>query len=141
MGLNENQRRAISVTLRLLEERLVDIEQVMNGNAQGILYRRTARFTSQQRKEMRKLIAAMREEIRRAATQFHLAVEEQSAERYISGKLSMSWESLEDTRSRKLKAYGEVDPALKETLDPILQRLIDLLFTLEDATRGKSSIE
>jgi len=139
MGLNVNQRRAVSVTLRLLEERLADIERAMEGSEQGILYRRIARFTPKQREQMRLLITAMREEIRGAATQFHLIVEEQSAARYVIGTLSMSWESLEETRPRKLKAYGEVDPALEETLEPILQRLIQLLFDLEDAALGEDS--
>jgi hypothetical protein len=42
---------------------------------------------------------------------------------------------VEEIRARKLKSYGEVDPQLKQTLDPILQRIVRLLFDLMDAAR------
>jgi hypothetical protein len=141
MSLNSSQRRAVTVTLRLLEERLADIERVLQNDEQGVLYRRVARFTLTQREQMRNLIAAMREEIRRAARQFDLPQEEQDATRYIIGTLSLSWESLEEIRARKLKSYGEVDPALKETLDPIVRQLIQLLFRLQHAAREDDSNE
>ncbi len=137
MGLNENQTRAVAVTLRLLEERLSDIERVIVEDEEGVLYRRTARFSPEQREKMDKLIRAMRGQIRRAAVRFHLPQEEQDAARAIVGKLMLSWESLEDSRPRKLGAYGTVDPALKETLDPILQELIRLLFRLEAVARDE----
>lgn len=135
MGLNENQLRTVTVTLRLLEQRLEDIERVAQQDVEGILYYRHAQFTPQQIRRIRQLIALMREEIRRAANQFQLPVEEVNVVRYIIGTLVLSWESLEESRPRKLKAYGDVDPALQDTLDPILRRLIQLLFTLEDAVR------
>jgi hypothetical protein len=138
MGLNENQERAVGVTLRLLEERLKRIEQVIDADEEGILYRRVARISPAEREKMRALLMAMREQIRRAAEQFHLRKEEQNAAREIVGTLSLAWESLEDARPRKLGAYGAVDPALKDTLDPILQQLIRLLFELEDVARGDS---
>jgi hypothetical protein len=135
MSLNAGQQRAVTVTLRLLEERLADIERVADEDEEGILYRRVARFTPQQRRQMQERIRAMRAEIRRAAQQFQLAREDQDAARYIVGTLSLSWESLEEIRARKLKSYGEVDPALKDTLDPIVRQLIQLLFRLQDAAR------
>jgi hypothetical protein len=135
MGLNENQKRAVTVTLRLLEERLADIERVIEEDEDGVLYRRVARFSPGQREKMDELIAAMRGQIRRAAVRFRLPQEEQNAAREIAGKVTLSWESLEDSRPRKLGAYGNVDPALKETLDPILQELIRLLFRLEAVAR------
>ncbi|CAG0941454.1 hypothetical protein ANRL1_00556 [Anaerolineae bacterium] len=141
MSLNPNQVRTVTVTLRLLEERLAEIERIVSEDEQGILYRRVARFTPTQRAQMNDLIRAMRQQIRRATNAFELPREEQNAARHIIGALSMSWESLEEIRPRKLKSYGEVDPELKQTLDPILQRLIRLLFRLEDVAGDKTLTE
>jgi hypothetical protein len=138
MSLNPNQFRSVTITLRLLEERLADIERVIAQDEQGILYQRVAQFTPQQRAQMNEIIRAMREQIRRAAEEFQLPGEEQNAARYIVGTLSLSWESLEEIRSRKLKGYGAVDPALRDTLDPILKQLIRLLFSLTDVARGRT---
>jgi hypothetical protein len=141
MSLNPNQVGAVTATLRLLEERLVEIERMVSKDEQGILYRRVAQFTPTQRVQMNEIIRAMREQIRRAADEFQLPCEGQNAARHTIGILSLSWESLEEIRSRKLKSYGEVDPELKQTLDPILQQLIRLLFQLTDVADGRTPTE
>ena len=137
MSLNENQKRAVTVTLRLLEEQLAETERLMERDEEGILYHRIIRFTPPQREAMGGLVAQMRAEIERAARQFDLPMQERDAAMEIAGSLALAWESLEEIRSHKLKSYGDVDPSLKETLDPITQRLIKLVFGLEDVARGK----
>lgn len=137
MGLNENQRRAVTVSLRLLEERLANVERMIHEDEQGILYSRRVAFTPEQVKHMEAVIAAMRDEIRRVATEFQLPREEQNVARAIAATLEMSWESLEEVRPRRLRNYGSVDPTLKETLEPILKRLIRLLFDLENTASGE----
>jgi len=141
MSLNSNQVRAVTVTLRLLEERLADVEHVVAADERGIMYHRVAQFTPRQRAQMNEIIRAMREQIRRAADEFQLPRECHSAAQYIVGTLAMSWESLEEVRSRKLKSYGEVDPVLRDTLDPILRQLIRLLFRLTDVAGGRTPTE
>jgi hypothetical protein len=64
MSLNNSQRRVVAVTLRHLEETLVNIERVIHQSEQGILYRRVALFTPHQREQIDRLIQAMRAEIR-----------------------------------------------------------------------------
>ncbi len=137
MGLNENQRRAVTITLRLLEERLASVEQMIHEDEQGILYSRRVSFSPEQVEQIERLIAAMRDEIRHLATVFQLPHEDQNVARAVVGTLEMSWESLEEVRPRRLKNYGAVDPALKETLDPSVKHLIGLLFDLQDAATGK----
>lgn len=138
MSLNENQKRTVATTLRMLEEQLAEAERVMERDERGILYRRVAQFTPQQRAVMSALIAQMRAEIQRAARQFDLPTQEWNAGQEIAGSLVLAWESLEEIRSHKLKNYGKVNPALKDSLDPIVQRLIKLVLELEDTARGKA---
>jgi hypothetical protein len=58
--------------------------------------------------------------------------------RYIAGTLALTWEMLEEMRPRKLGNYGAVNPTREETLDPILQRLIELSFQMMDMARGEN---
>ncbi|MCL4393219.1 MAG: hypothetical protein M1482_00075 [Chloroflexi bacterium] len=109
---------------------------MINEDEEGILYRRTSYFTFEQREKMRRLVAAMRQQIREADDRFHFRKEERDAAREIVGTLALSWESLEETRTNKLAAYGQVDPGLNETLDPIVQRLIGQLFELQHVAHG-----
>ncbi len=131
MSLNRDQARVVAVTLRMLEERLTEIERLMTGTEDGILYSRRAHLGRSQQERMRALIGGMRAEIRSLAETFHLRSEEQDAARKIVGLLSVTWESLEELHSRRLKSYGEVDPQLKETLDPAVTRLTRLVLALE----------
>jgi hypothetical protein len=136
MSLNPNQARAVAATLLLLEERLADTQRIASENEDGILYRRISHFTPTERDEMDNIILAMHEQIGRAADEFHLSPQERNAASHIIGTLSLTWESLEEVRPRKLQSYGEVDPALHESLEPILQQLIRLLFRLIDVASG-----
>lgn len=139
MGLNENQKRALGATLLLLETRLDRIERVIDEDADGVLYHRAANFEPARRRSRHQLIGEMRQEVRRIAERFDLAKEEQSAACEIEGTLVLAWESLEECRVRKLGAYGSVDPALHDSLDPMLDRLIARLFALMDDARGDQS--
>lgn len=123
MSLNPNQKRAVSVTLFLLEERLAEVEQVMSQRSEGILYRRIPRFTQRQQEAIKRLLQVMRAEIAELAERFQFDREEQDPVGRIRGLMAISWESLEESTSRRLKAYGDVDPQLKETLDPGIQKL------------------
>jgi hypothetical protein len=58
-----------------------------------------------------------------------------SIPKVIGGRLSYLWEVFEDTKSDKLKRYGDVDPALKNKLDPLLTNLMELMTKLMEASR------
>ena len=137
MGLNQNQERVVASTLRLLEERLAEIERLLTVNEEGILYRRVARFTPEQRTKIQALISELRTAITALAQTFHLTREEQDPARKMMGLLSVSWESLYDIHAHRLIGYGDVDPTLKETLDPAAQKLTRLVLELEDVALGR----
>ena len=92
--LNENQKRSVTVTLRLFEERLSEIERLLTGDERGILYERVAHFSPEQTRLLRAQIDQAREMIRDMATQFNLPREVQEPTRRIFGLLSITWESL-----------------------------------------------
>ncbi len=48
----------------------------------------------------------------------------------------MTWENLAGIKARHLRAYGRVDPALRETLDPAVERLLVLVSALEAIALG-----
>lgn len=132
MSLNPNQERVVAVTLRLLEERLAEIDRLMTTEESGILYHRAAGFSPNQRKRMSSIILEMREAIQAVAETFHLSREEQNPARMVMALASVTWESLEDLYAHRLTAYGAADPKLKETLDPWARKLTRLIRALED---------
>ena len=66
-----------------------------------------------------------------------LPAEERDSGREIAGLLRISWESLAEIDSRRLGAYGRVDPGLRASLDPTLERMMALVVAIEEIAVGR----
>ena len=130
--LNDSQRRALSITLRLLEERVTTIRDLLDREESGALYGRPRpRFSGEQTDQVEASLDQIDDEIRRAARIFGLPTEERDTRGTIVALLAMSWQNLGEIDARGMRAYGETDPGLGGVLDPIIRRLMDLVVGLE----------
>ena len=135
MGLNPYQQNALEVRMRLLERTLSQIRQSLRTPLAGRLthYRPLSPATGA---EVEALIDAMLVEIAAVAEQFNLQPEVEDVAQTIRAEMTAAWADLRDTQPTKLKGYGEVDPALSETLEPHISRLISLAEAFRQATQG-----
>jgi len=115
-----------------LEETLSLAERFLAGDQSGILLSIRATFDARERKELRSLITEARRVIGTRAETFSLPHEERDARRVLDGHLVQTWSSLEDTRPKRLGGYGAMDPAAAAQLDPLVDRLIDLVNAMRD---------
>lgn len=137
MTLNPDQARAIGATLRLLEKRVGDIEDILDRSRHGALYRQRAPvFSPARRSRIDDLVAELHAAIAAAVETFGLAAEDQDPIRTIIGTLSVSWEILGEINATRLRGYGGTDPDLRLALDPVVERLIGLVLALVAAVRG-----
>lgn len=126
--LNENQRRALSVTFRTVEQYLRTIEQMLGtDDYTGILCEWKNDMPLSQRDILAAKISEAMEQIRSVAEQFSLDKAGRQAHQHISAELSHCWLILQDIKAKKLKRYGEVDKDLENTLDPQIDILLELL--------------
>jgi hypothetical protein len=143
--LNENQKRSVTITLRLFEERLAEIERLLTISERGILYERIAHFSPAQQQSIRRLIDEARAAIQEMAREFGLERESQDPVRRIVGLLSVTWESLEELYAKPLRAYGYVDPRLPGAIDPWAEKLTQLALAIQAAARapanGQSNVD
>lgn len=137
--LNTAQRNSVAITLRQLERALARAEALLGGPAEGTLSRTVTPVTPERADDARRFIEEARREIAATAAAFGLPVEEQDGRREIAGLLALAWEGLEDARAAKLRRYGAVDPALADSLDPRVERLIALVLALERAVSDQHS--
>lgn len=130
--LNASQGRALAITLRLVEERLAEIETILERDASGRLYRRLRPDLSPEaRDRVVGLLTALRSGITDLADEYRLEAESRDGARAIAALLAMSWENLGEVVTGHLRAYGEVDPQLTTTLDPAVERLMRLVLELQ----------
>jgi hypothetical protein len=68
--------------------------------------------------------------IAKLSSEFELDKKFQSAASILQGDLTISWANLMDTKSNKLRRYGQVHPELGDALDPDIENLAEIAFNL-----------
>jgi len=134
--LTQYQAQGVSVTLRILERILFSIEDLYTGpeeTREGVMVSLANPLSQEQRVRLRDLVGQARASIATLAERFGLQHETSDLAREAHGRLVEIWTALEDTRSRKLRRYGHVDPALSAMLDPEIQGLIHTVLAMDEA--------
>ncbi len=135
--LNTAQRSSLTVGLRAFEMHLRQADAWLQGEEErGILYRRSINRPPDQRAAARKQIAAALAQIAALVERFGLAATEDDLGTTITSQMSVDWANLCDTRSDKLRRYGEVDPRLPDLLDADIDRLALLALSLAALSRN-----
>ena len=136
MALNHSQKRALEVQLRNLEQVLFRVGHFIGGRPEKGLLTHYIPVPETIRRRFEALIEQMHEELALLVRQFELQPRAVDSRGYISAKMALTWSSLNEVLSSKLKRYGEVDPALSGSLDPCLNRLSDLALQIAEVARG-----
>ena len=134
MSLSQPQQTALSTTLLHLEQSLDEIERLLNGSAAGIMYTTELNVGPATVEQIQARCSDIRAQMSALARAFGLPRQQRFIRQIIMGELSSAWVNLEEVRPRKLKRYGGVDPALMDTLEPSLARLIQLVQDIQDLT-------
>lgn len=135
--LNQAQKTSLTITLRITEMFLDEIEKLIlqNGTGYHSMYKYTDTPSNESRDKIINDISQCKVIIKTIKDEFQCEAENMSIPKLIAGRLSYLWEVFEDTKSDKLKRYGDVDLALKDRLDPLLITLMELLSKLMDDSR------
>jgi hypothetical protein len=136
MALNDSQKRALEVQLRNLEQVLYRVGHRIRERPEEGLLTHYIPVPETVRRRFEALIEQMHEELAVLIRQFELQPKAVDSRSYINATMALTWSSLNEVLSSKLKRYGEVDPALSESLDPCLNRLIDLALQVAKVARG-----
>lgn len=134
--LNEYQKRGLSITLRIVEETMQDIERILqNGTYIGILYDMKCSISPECKEEILKRAAVIKDRIKIISKIFDLKKEYREVIHEIFGKLPHCLEIIEDAKAKKLKRYGDVQNGLDNALDPQLNIITDLILEMQHLLR------
>lgn len=135
--LGTNGRHAVGLRLRLLEERLATVRRLLLEDEEGRLYRRRRpSMTADREARMLALMDETVAEITAAAERWHIPRVEQDAAAKMGGILAIAWQGIGEALASNLRGFGEVDPMLAAELDPVIERLMDLILELERTLSG-----
>jgi hypothetical protein len=137
--LNPAQANALLITLRIFEERLRQAELwLLGAEEKGILYQRKLHLSAQRKLTARRLIESALEEIEEVSRKFDFPRSHDDPAGLIRAQMNLSWADLCDVFSKKLRAYGTVDPQLTLALDPHLEELAKLALSIASEVRDGS---
>lgn len=130
--LNKDQKRRLSISLRIVEENIHDIEQILHsGTYTGILYDVNCDIFPKVKEEILKKVSLIKDKIKSLSREFALEKEGREVRKKIFGKLSSCWEIMEGVKTKRLKKYGSILHELDDVLDPQLNIIIDLFSETE----------
>jgi hypothetical protein len=129
--LNEAQHRHLSVVLQIAEERLLNLQRQLSGNApaakllemENDLTETERAFVVEKISELLRLIAGL-------SDRFSVTARSRSLRHGLDATLSITWADLQDVKGRALRSYGETDPRLGEHLDPLVDSIADGLLEI-----------
>ncbi len=137
--LPSNHKRVVSVTARLLERELNEIENLIKNNSGNITRKINRTLTDEQRDKIKNLIEQSRSENEKMFHNFNLEAEKLNEHQIIYSKVSYLITILTDSTSKGLKGYGKLDKELAHTLDESIKGLIDNFTAMESILTGKPS--
>ncbi len=124
--VNDNQRRAIGITLGLLDEVLCRIEQWGLGHhARGVLYKERNNLTPAQRRFLLEEVARLRSTLKELADRLTLPRQSRSATDDIRGQCAAFRDRLLELEGGRLRGYGQVHPELEDLLDKSIPPLLE----------------
>jgi hypothetical protein len=130
--LNKDQKRGLTIALRIVEENMQKIEQLLEIKTyEGILYDTKCCVTPDVKEEILKRVSFIKARINYISDIFVLEKEYREGLRKIFGILPSCWEIIENVKSKRLKRYGDVQEGLDNALDPQLNRITDLVLEME----------
>jgi hypothetical protein len=131
-GLNEAQRRTVSVTMVLADQALALCERLLQqGGEKGLLYTIEDDLSTVQKDKLLQRIQEMRQILEQLDVSFQLTHHASTLTQLIGGELTYLWTTLEECASHRLRGYGPVSESLKSDLDPLLVRLIARIRAME----------
>lgn len=135
--LNDAHRRNLRIVLNLVEEKMKAVEsRLARPEESGLLYTVKSDLHPDVEATLRRQVAAAYMLIRRLKARFALPTETTLASREILKGLPQLWVMLQESESRRLRGYGDIDPDDAAALDPLIEQLAQLMLDMEAVALG-----
>lgn len=113
------QKRALTSSLRIFESALRKADRLLgDADEKGIFVSRGSRIDIQQKRRIQEKITETLKDLAEFSRTLKLESDEvEDFGSVIRAEMSISWESLEESRSKRLKGYGEINPSTAKLID------------------------
>ncbi len=136
--LNEAQRNNLRIVMNMIEEKMRAIESRLDHpEEQRLMSEIRNDTTAETARALREKIPKVYDLIRTLRDRLALPRESKPLSRELLMSLPQLWVVLQESDSKSLRRFGDVNQTLAPLLDPQIDALARLVFELEDITIGK----
>lgn len=130
--LSENHTRSLSVTSRLIEKSINDIELVLNGFRKNYLTEIIEpSYSKEEREKILKRLWELKEVNQQMFQSLSLEPNKLTEERVVFAQLSYLWTILLDSKPEKLKRYGDLAEHNAKSIDEFIEKLLMIIDKLK----------
>lgn len=122
--LNENHRRSLTSTLMIVEQLLVDLEDLMLRPYKTCCFEISNDVENDALNQNLKVIEEARKQICLLKEKYNTGVTVQSLQRIIDAKKTKIWETLHNSKSRRMKGFGEFPQKMVKEYDNDIDELM-----------------
>jgi hypothetical protein len=136
--LNEAQRNNLRIVMTMIEEKMRAIESRLDHpEEQRLMSEIRNDTTAETARALREIIPKVYDLIRTLRDRLALPRESKPLSRELLMGLPQLWVVLQESDSKSLRRFGDVNQTLAPLLDPRIDALACLMFELEDIMIGK----
>jgi len=126
--LNANQKRFLRATLGVVEDELMNVRRLLQMDGEERLFLHTVDdLTQHEKQHVVEKMDRLREYMLHLKNLFGLDAGERNIRWMVKAASVYLAVDLEETMSDRLRGRGETASEIKETLDPILEKMISLV--------------
>ncbi|NIA31278.1 MAG: hypothetical protein GWP06_15385 [Actinobacteria bacterium] len=140
--LNSSQKNSLQVSLRMLEEKLLTMEMLLeNRTMRGELYSFHIDLEEDEIKNLKNIFIEMHKLIAEMKHIFNFGDQKEFLSNQLAGMSAYYWTVFMDETSKKLKRYGDVSPQLENILDPMIEKFVYYIEQLATIKKGDTNNE
>lgn len=129
--LSDNHKRSLSSTLIVVEQLLFELREVMDNSNQTCCYELIKDIDYETREYNNKVISEALELICSLKEKYSTDKTTQSLKRIVDAKKTKIWETLHNSKSRRMKGFGEFPQKIVKEYDNDLDHLISITENLK----------
>ncbi len=138
--LNNSQKNSLRVSLRMLEEKILTIEMLIENKAlHGELYSFYVDLSEGEIENLKNILVEIHKLIAEMKHIFNFDDQKEYLSNQLAGMSAYYWAVFMDETSEKLKRYGDVSPQLESVLDPKIEKFIYYIKQLSTIKRGDTN--
>lgn len=125
--LPPDHRRSISTTAQIVEKTLNEMEELLCSEKDNIALVVSQNYTDEEKAELLLNIAELRKCNQELFREFNLKQTKQSESQILRAQIAYLWTILMDSKSKKLRGYGELPSSIAMNLDTRINKLLTVL--------------